>query len=58
MVLQYTQGSAPVYLREIIQPYKPKHNLSSNSQNLTTGNSKRRIEDQTQAEDILSKVQI
>ena len=28
------QGSAPVYLQEIIQSYKPKRNLRSNSQNL------------------------
>ena len=34
MVFRCIQGSAPVYLQEIIQSYKPKHNLRSNSQNL------------------------
>ena len=34
MVFRCIQGSAPVYLQEIIQSYKPKRNLRSNSQNL------------------------
>ena len=34
MVFRCIQGSAPVYLQEIIQSYKPKCNLRSNSQNL------------------------
>ena len=34
MVSRCIQGSAPVYLQEIIQSYKPKRNLRSNSQNL------------------------
>ena len=33
MVFRFIQGSAPVYLQEIIQSYKPKRNLRSNSQN-------------------------
>ena len=34
MVFKCIQGSAPVYLQEIIKSYKPKCNLRSNSQNL------------------------
>ena len=34
MVFTCIQGSAPVYLQEIIESYKPKRNLRSNSQNL------------------------
>ena len=34
MVFRCIQGSAPVYLQEIIQSYKPKRNVRSNSQNL------------------------
>ena len=34
IVFSCIQGSAPVYLQEIIQSYKPKRNLHSNSQNL------------------------
>ena len=34
MVFRCIQGSAPVYLLDIIQSYKPKRNLHSNSQNL------------------------
>ena len=36
MVFRCIQGSAPVYLQEIMQSYKPKRNLRSNSQNLLT----------------------
>ena len=36
MVFRCIQGSAPVYVQEIIQSYKPKRNLRSNSQNLFT----------------------
>ena len=34
MVFRCIQGSAPLYLQEILQSYKPKRNLRSNSQNL------------------------
>ena len=34
MVFRCIQGSAPVYLQEIMQSYKPKRNLRSNSQTL------------------------
>ena len=34
MVFRCIQGSAAVYLQEILQPYKPKRNLRSNSHNL------------------------
>ena len=34
MAFRCIQGSAPVYLQEIIQTYKPRRNLRSNSQNL------------------------
>ena len=34
MVFRCIQGSAPAYLQEIIQSYKPKRNLRSNSQSL------------------------
>ena len=34
MVFRCIQGSAPVYLQDIKQSYKPKRNLRSNSQNL------------------------
>ena len=35
MVFRCIQGSAPLYLQEIIQSYKPMHNLCSNFQNLS-----------------------
>ena len=34
MVIRCIQASALVYLQEIIQSYKPKRNLRSNSQNV------------------------